>query len=132
MAVCSTAENSYTGCSNIGDSSFRSLSFTFTSVSPVRLSSVTSTATIWKKITSYIYITSKFSGSWICLTRFCNGSCGGVFCNLLYALYTSQSFHWLYPSLLRYTPLNRPARKNTRSAIHCAGPDAVSPRQFLL
>jgi hypothetical protein len=29
------------------------------------------------KITSYIYITSKFSGSWICLTRFCNGSWGG-------------------------------------------------------
>jgi hypothetical protein len=31
------------------------------------------------KITSYIYITSKFSGSWICLTRFCNGSWGEFF-----------------------------------------------------
>jgi hypothetical protein len=35
------------------------------------------------KITSYIYITSKFSGSWICLTRFCNGSWGGSFFNFL-------------------------------------------------
>jgi hypothetical protein len=32
-----------------------------------------------EKITSYIYITSKFSGSWICLTRFCNGSWGKFF-----------------------------------------------------
>jgi hypothetical protein len=31
------------------------------------------------KITSYIYITSKFSGSCICLTRFCNGSWGEFF-----------------------------------------------------
>jgi hypothetical protein len=85
-----------------------------------------------KKITSYIYITSKFSVSWICLNSLLQWVLGGVFLNLLYTLYSSQSFHWLYPSLLRYTPLNWPACKKTRSAIHCAGSDAVSPRQFPL
>ena len=50
MAVCSSAENTYSCCSNIGGSSFKSISCTFTSASPVRVASVISVALIWKKV----------------------------------------------------------------------------------
>jgi hypothetical protein len=60
MAVCSTAENTYSFCTNIGGSSFKSINVTFTSTSPVRVSSVISIALIWKKEKMLFYKTINF------------------------------------------------------------------------